>query len=340
MPLFKKSELDTVGLLRRPTVHAEASAWAIARENTMRVLGALADWGALKTEAVAALCFPTPRYSQGLLMAQRKLKDLAAANLLVSRIDAHGARCWVLSGAGGAMVGAKYGYSLNPAGCKNTHTHLGTRYMFFKQVCQGYTCYSEHAFTHNRCPVRTSDLFTALGKVPDGILLLPGAVRDPPQLLALETEVAIKSEAQISKQLGMLAQLGKRVCPDLPHVFAGLIVLFPAQMEWHAARLKRAARRRWSQCAAPQALADRVLIARADLGAGWAFKDAVLRIAGIPARTLGIVSLFTGHISGRTFLELPATVDLRETTAWRRKTEQSCGWPVYIAAGGSDDSMT
>ena len=272
MPLFKKSELDTVGLLRRPAVNAEAPAWAIARENTMRVLGALADWGALKTEAVAALCFPAPRYSQGLQMAQRKLKDLAVAKLVVSRMDAHGARCWVLSGAGGELVGAKDGYSLNPAGCKYTHTHLGARYLIFKQTCQGYTCYSEHAFTHNRCPVRATDLLTALGKVPDGILLLPEPVRGPPQLMALETEVAIKSEKQISKQLGMLAQLGKRISADLPHVFAGLIVLFPSEMEWHAARLTRAAHRRWAHCAAPQALADRVLIARADFGAGWAFK--------------------------------------------------------------------
>jgi hypothetical protein len=271
MPLFKKSELDTVGLLRRPTVHAAPSARTIARENSTRVLAGLADWGALKTEAVAALCFPAPRYSQGLQLAQRKLKDLAATKMVVPRIDAHGARSWVLTGAGGAMVGARHGYDLNPSGAKYAHTYLGARYLIFKQACQGYTCYSEHAFTHNRCPFRASDLLAALGKIPDGILLLSDG-RRPPQILALETEVAIKAEAQISKQLGMLAHLGKRVRSDLPHVFAGLIVLFPAEMEWHAARLTSAARRRWSQCAAPHGLADRVVIARAELGAGWAFK--------------------------------------------------------------------
>jgi len=59
---------------------------------------------------------------------------------------------------------------------------------------------------------------------------------------------------------------------DSTHVFAGLIVLFPAELEWHASRLTKAARRRWAQCAAPQELADHVVIARAKLGDGWAFK--------------------------------------------------------------------
>jgi hypothetical protein len=271
MPLFKKSEIDTVGLLRSPTVHVARSSQIVARENSIRVLGALADWGALKTEAVAALCFPASRYSEGIMMAQRKLKDLAATKLVASRIDAHGARCWVLSGAGGALVGARDGWDLNPAGAKYSHTYLGARYLIFKQACQGYTCYSEHAFTHNRCPFRASDLLKALGKIPDGILLLSGD-RGPPQLIALETEIAIKSEAKISKQLGMLAHLGERVRSDLPHVVAGLVILFPAEMEWHASRLTSAARRRWSQCAARNELTDRVVIARAELGAGWAFK--------------------------------------------------------------------
>jgi hypothetical protein len=270
MPLFKKDELDTVGLLRRPTVHATPSAGTIARENSSRVLTALADWGALKTESVSALCFPATRYSQGLQLAQRKLKALAAAKMVVPRVDAHGSRSWVLTAAGGAMVGSRHGYDLNPAGAKFSHTHLGARYLIFKQVNEGYTCYSEHAFTHNRCPFRSPDLIAALGKIPDGVLLTGG--QRAPQFYALETEVALKSEALISRQIGALANLGKRLCPGLPHVFAGLIVLFPAEMEWHAARLASAARRRWSQYPKPQELADRVVIARAEIGAGWAFK--------------------------------------------------------------------
>jgi len=99
-----------------------------------------------------------------------------------------------------------------------------------------------------------------------------GGKDSPHRLFALETEVAIKSEGQISKQLGMLAHLGKQIRGDLPHVFSGLIALFPADMDWHAARLARAARRRWQQCPNPQKLADYVLLARAELGAGWAFK--------------------------------------------------------------------
>jgi len=279
MPLFKKS--DTVGLLCRPTVKAAVPAAAISRENTMRTLGALADFGVLKSESIAALCFPAPRYSQGLLMAQRKLKNLAASKLVIPRLDAHGTRSWVLSTAGAALVDAHDGCELSPGGSTYSHHFLGARYLIFKQVCQGYTCYSEHAFTHNRAPFRASDLLATLGKVPDGILLLPGgnpratgasATQQKPQLFALETEIAIKAEHQISKQLSMLAHLGKQVSRDLPHVFAGLIILFPADLEWHAARLKRAAENRWGQLAAPQALADRVVLARAQVGDGWAFK--------------------------------------------------------------------
>jgi hypothetical protein len=112
-------------------------------------------------------------------------------------------------------------------------------------------------------------------------LMLPGGnpravVASPPQqtpqVWALETEIAIKPEHQISKQLSILVHLGKRVFRDLPHEFAGLIVLFPADLEWHAARLKKAAENRWGKLAAPQALADRVVIARAQVGAGWAFQ--------------------------------------------------------------------
>ena len=214
MPLFRKSELDTVGLLRRPTVKAAVPAAVISRANTMRTLGALADFGVLKSESIAALCFPAPRYSQGLLMAQRKLKNLAASKLVIPRLDAHGTRSWVLSTAGAALVDAHDGCELSPGGSTYSHHFLGARYLIFKQVCQGYTCYSEHAFTHNRAPFRASDLLATLGKVPDGILLLPGgnpratgasATQQKPQLFALETEIAIKAEHQISKQLSMLA---------------------------------------------------------------------------------------------------------------------------------------
>jgi hypothetical protein len=274
MPLFKKDELDAVGLWRKPTAAAPPqSAMVIARANAARVLAALADWGALKTESVAAVCFPPTEYSQGLQLAQRKLKALAAAKLVVPRIDAHGTRSWVLTSAGGAMAGCRHGLDLSPGGATYSHHHLGARYLISKQVNEGYACYSEYAFTRDRCPFRTRDLLAALGKIPDGILLAGSGVKGVPhRLYALETEVAIKSDKKISKQLGMLAHLGEQIRSDLPYVFAGLIVLFPAEMEWHADRLARAARRRWQQIANPQDLADHVLIARAELGAAWAFK--------------------------------------------------------------------
>ncbi len=73
MPLFKKS--DTVGLLCRPTVKAAVPAAVISRANTMRTLGALADFGALKSESIAALCFSGPslfaRASHGAAEAQK-----------------------------------------------------------------------------------------------------------------------------------------------------------------------------------------------------------------------------------------------------------------------------
>jgi hypothetical protein len=171
------------------------------------------------------------------------------------------------------MVGTQHGYDLNPAGAKYSHTHLGARYLIFKHVTQGYTCYSEHAIIHNRCPVGTDDLVRALGKIPDGLLLshVPGA---PPRIFALETEVAYKAPTIVSRQLGMLSHLGLKLRSDLPHIFSGLIVLMPAEMEWHVQRLVNVARRRWAQRPRPQDLADHVLIARADLGASWSFKGA------------------------------------------------------------------
>lgn len=271
MPRFKKDELDAVGLWHKPSAPRTQPAKVIARANTARVLAALADNGALKTEGVAALCFPPSRYSQGLQLAQRKLKALAASRLVLPRLDPHGTRSWVLTSGGGAMVGSRHGLDLS-LGATYSHTYLGARYLIFKHIAEGYTCYSEYAVNHNRCPFRTQDLLAALGKIPDGILLSgSGGLGSPHRLFALETEVAIKSDAQISKQLGMLAHIGNRIRSDLPYVFSGLITLFPADMEWHAARLARAARRRWQQCPNPQELADCVLLARADLGAGWAF---------------------------------------------------------------------
>ena len=272
MPLFKKSELDMVGLWRRPAAPSRQSAKVAARANTARVLDALASYGALKTEAVAALCFPSPQYSQGLQLAQRKLKSLAASRLVLPRIDPHGTRSWVLTTAGSGMAGTRHGLDLS-LGATYSHNYLGARYLIFKQVTQGFACYSEHAISRDRCPFRTRDLLAALGKIPDGVLLENGSDKSSPhKLFALETEVANKTETKISKQLGMLSHLGQRIRADQPHVFSGLIALFPAEMEWHAARLARAARRRWVQSSSPQTLADHVLIARADLGPAWAFR--------------------------------------------------------------------
>lgn len=170
------------------------------------------------------------------------------------------------------MAGSRHGLDLS-LGATYSHTYLGARYLIFKHLTEGYTCYSEYAVNHSRCPFGTLDLVAALGKIPDGIMLSGSGTKDSPhKLIALETEVAIKSDSQVSKQLGMLSHLGKRIRSDLPYVFGGLIILFPAEMEWHAARLARAARRRWQQFPNPQGLADYVLLARAELGAGWAFK--------------------------------------------------------------------
>jgi hypothetical protein len=246
-----------VGMLRsRPRV---AGPRERRRRNELKVLNAVADHGTMTANLLGAACWPSHEYTSGVQMAQRTIKRLVADKKLLPRRSAHGGWTYVLTRSGALLVGSAHGYDISCAGGVYTHNFISSQWIV-NHAARKFACFPEHAFTHNRAPLTDRQLIEFCGRQPDCLL-----IDSQKNVYFGETEVAAKSSTAVRSICGTLAKrLGCRIDPSQPYVFAGIYVVFSAEMEWHARHFARCARDRWNQCSAAQRqhFASRLILSR------------------------------------------------------------------------------
>jgi uncharacterized protein (DUF1697 family) len=252
------------GLLRPlPPKPKQPTARERAALNRLRALQTLAEHGHLRC-ADLATCWPDAKYAQQ--MAQRTVRTLLASGDILARRNAHGGLSYVLTRLGAAAlevrgINARHGLDLaSVSGPTFTHNALTARWCLHKRT-EGFQTFTEYALMNNPAPVNAQQLLRRYGKLPDAVL-----VRDE-HLWLVETESAPKSTQELLRIVALAEHVGYRVHPELPHVLAGLFVVFDDSLN-HGKRIAKAAAVRWGRYeAADQAtLAGRITLARVSLG--------------------------------------------------------------------------
>lgn len=252
------------GLLRPPAAKPkQPTSRERALANRLRVLQTVAEHGHLRC-ADLATCWPGARYGEQ--MAQRTVRGLVESGELMPRRNCHGGLSYVLTRPGAAAlevrgIAARHGLDLaSVSGPTFTHNALTARWCLHKRG-EGFQTFTEYALMNGQAPVTAQQLLKRYGKLPDAVL-----VRGERLWLA-ETESAPKSTQELIRIAALVEHVGRKVHPELPHVLAGLFVVFDGSQN-HGARIAKAAAERWQRYSAAdrELLASRVTLARADLG--------------------------------------------------------------------------
>lgn len=231
--------------------------------NRLRVLQALAEHGHLRCADLAS-CWPGAKFAQQ--MAQRTVRALLASGDVLARRNAHGGLSYVLTRPGAAAlevrgIAARHGLDLaSVSGPTFTHNALTARWCLHKRS-EGFATFTEYALQNNLAPVNAQQLLKRYGKLSDAVLI------KGEHLYLCETESAPKSMQELLRIVALAEHVGRRVHPDLPHVLAGLFVVFDDSLN-HGARIAKAAAERWTRYTkADQAtLAARITLSRVSLG--------------------------------------------------------------------------
>jgi hypothetical protein len=256
------------GLLRPPAAKPkQPTSRERAAANRHRVLRMVAEHGHLRCSDLAT-CWPGAKYAEQ--MAQRTVRGLVAAGELMPRRNCHGGLSYVLTRVDAAAlevrgIAARHGLDLaSVSGPTFTHNALTARWCLHKRG-EGFQTFTEYALmnanTSGQAPVTAQQLLKRYGKLPDAVLMRGD------RLWLAETESAPKSTQELMRIAALVEHVGRKVHPELPHVLAGLFIVFDGSQN-HAARITKAARERWARySAADQAtLAGRITLARVDLG--------------------------------------------------------------------------
>jgi hypothetical protein len=252
------------GLLRPPAPPPkQPTSRERALANRLRVLRTVAEHGHLRC-ADLATCWPGAKYAEQ--MSQRCVRTLVKVGELMPRRNCHGGLSYVLTRVGAAAlevrgIAARHGLDLaSVAGPTFTHNALTARWCLHKRA-QGFDTFTEYALQNGQAPVTAQQLLKRYGKLPDAVLI------KGERLWLVETESAPKSTQELLRIVTLAEHTGRKVHPELPHVLAGLFIVFDGEQN-HAARIAKAAAERWARySAADQAtLAGRVTLARVDLG--------------------------------------------------------------------------
>lgn len=257
-------EATELGALLRPASRRRHVPSAIERSvaNGLKVLAALADFGALTCADLAAACWPRTVYGEQ--MAQRTVRALLRAGQVAERTSSLGTRVLVLTRPGAAALevrgtAAHHGLDLAVGGANYRHSALTAAWCIRRRLL-GFDVYTERAIASGRAPVSREVLFKRFGKHADAALIRGD------NLYLCETESAPKGSRQLMRICAIAERVGRRVDPEGPLALAGVFVLFDAD-ENHGARVAKAANELWKDRSPDERerLAGRILLSRVAL---------------------------------------------------------------------------
>jgi hypothetical protein len=154
----------------------------VAQRNELSILQIVRDYGHLRRSEIARAVWPHSTQGVAEKMAYRTVSRLIESGNLRDRPNSLGGRSVVLTSRGASVlrsvgVQAHDGHELSSvAGPQFYHRTIGTRYLIERST-QGHASYGEYALSKCWAPVGVPEFRARYGKLPDGIVVVPGAER-------------------------------------------------------------------------------------------------------------------------------------------------------------------
>jgi hypothetical protein len=189
----------------------------IALENDLAVLKLVANYGHLRRSEIARGIWPHSTSSVAEKMAFRTVKRLIGGGHLHDRPNSLGGRSLVLTARGVGLlrshgIEARAGHELSSVGGPHFyHRTLGSRYLI-ERLAQGHAALGEYALATGRGFIQRRELRDRFGKIPDGLVLIPGHERGyAPNVKAadwVEVESSFKPKQELSKIFDIAWKVG------------------------------------------------------------------------------------------------------------------------------------
>ena len=197
------------GMTKKSTLPKRPDGQLVAERNEIAVLKLVRDFGHLRRAEIARGVWPKSKSRVAEKMAQVTVQRLLAKGMLQEKPNSIGGRALVLA-ARGAMhlrmynIEAQDGYDLSSvAGPHYWHRTLGTRYLI-ERAASGDQVFGEYALQKNFGPVGRGELIDRFEKLPDGIVLTPGARRGYDQSIIAADWIEVESSYKAENELGKI----------------------------------------------------------------------------------------------------------------------------------------
>lgn len=188
----------------------------VAEQNEIAVLKLVRDFGHLRRIEIARGVWPRSSLAVAEKMAKRTVRRLLEKGLLYERPNSLGGRSLVLSARGVSHlrangIDAQDGYELSSvAGPHFFHRTLGTRYLI-ERAARGDHVYGEYALQKNFGPIGRGELRDRFLKLPDGIVLTPGAKRGYDAKIIAADWIEVESSYKPENELGRIFEIAWQV---------------------------------------------------------------------------------------------------------------------------------
>jgi hypothetical protein len=220
---------------------------ARAAANELQCMKGLALFGHLRSAEIARLVWPGAAH--GDQMAARTLARLDLSGHVLRRRNAFASTSWVLTRKGATWlelrgVRARHTLDLSSVGGSSFgHRSLASRFLI-EQRLAGFDVAGEYRLGHgaSALPFAIEPFCKHLGKASDG-LYWRRSMNGNVDVWWTEVENAPKAMADVERVLAVAEHVGARLGPHAR--LAGLTVVADSSLN-HAARLLRAAGRRWA----------------------------------------------------------------------------------------------
>jgi hypothetical protein len=245
----------------------------IAAKNERGVLELIRKYGHIRCAEIARSEWSESTQVVAEKMASRTSRRLVAMKQVMVRRNALGGRSYVLARAGVRRLrawglDAEPGYDISSvSGPQCYHRTLATRYLVERSVA-GHQSFGEYALAKGWAPINHSDLRRAFGKIPDGIVIVPGSERGYRDNRFAVDWIEVESSTKPTKELHRIfsvAQKPARWLDENQTMMLDRVVFVYCIEQGHEGRILRALQRYTSAHGATPELLRRIAFARCDI---------------------------------------------------------------------------
>ena len=211
----------------------------LAQQNELTVLKLVRDYGHVRRAEIERGVWPCASGAVARKSCQRTVKRCLDKKWLLERPNALGGLSLVLTTAGAQRlrdvdIVATSGYELSSVtGPQFFHRTLGTRYIIERAAVPGCQGFGEYALSKGFSLVARAEIAHRFGKIPDGLVVVPGASRGYASGLWaadwIEVESSYKPEAELQRIFAIAGHRRTWLNAEQTIALDGLVFVFDAR---------------------------------------------------------------------------------------------------------------